>query len=224
MYRASADALAAAATLGAGGALPAPEALRQQLTGHLRQFVARCRELGVPDIDTAEARYALVAFIDEQVARTNWPGRAEWMSRPLQLELFRETTAGENFFRRMRALAERGIVSPLEVYVLCIALGFVGAPPGGGGAQGARAHLHAAVPRLLEGMHPERIAPNGIPADARRRPRRQIPVAWIAAVAAALLCALTLAGMRWGLDAAIARAEGALAAAPAAPPRSSAQP
>jgi len=75
MYRASAEALLAAAQIGSGGPLPPSETLRQQMTALLRQFVVRCRELQIPDNDTAEARYALVAFIDEQVLKSNWSGR-----------------------------------------------------------------------------------------------------------------------------------------------------
>ncbi len=109
MYRACADVLAAAAQIGNGwGAPPAPT-LRNDMVAHLRQFVSRCRDAGIPDAETAEARYAIVAFIDDRVLKESaWAGRAEWMNNPLQLQFFREYAAGENFFGRMRALAQRG--------------------------------------------------------------------------------------------------------------------
>jgi type VI secretion system protein ImpK len=139
MYRACAEVLLAAAKLGEPGHLPGTEALRQEMLGMLRDLVGSCRAAGIPDAETAEARYAIVAFIDDRVLHSNWAGRAEWMKNPLQLQLYREYAAGENFFARMRALLHRNAPSAaLEVYYLCLALGFIGALPGAGGAQTGR--------------------------------------------------------------------------------------
>ena len=125
MYRASVEALAAAAQIGDGPIPPSADALRQSMMALLADFVARCRNARIPDDEIAEARYAIVAFIDDRVLRSNWAGRTEWMSNPLQLQFFREYTAGENF-ARMRALGQRGAPFwALEVYYTCIALGFV---------------------------------------------------------------------------------------------------
>ena len=75
-----------------------------------------------------------MAFIDERILKSNWLGRAEWMKNPLQLELFGEYTAGENFFTRMRALLNRREWSAsLEVYYLCLGLGFHGGDARRGG-------------------------------------------------------------------------------------------
>ena len=102
--------------------------LRHRLIGSLDRMVTDGRRLGLPDADLAEARYALVAFVDEQIMRSDWSGRAEWMARPLQLELYRENTAGENFFVRLRALLRAGDRPiAVEVYYLCLVLGFMGA-------------------------------------------------------------------------------------------------
>ncbi len=48
-------------------------------------------------------RYALVAFLDEQILKSNWSGRNEWMGQPLQLLLFNQHDAGETFFSRLNA-------------------------------------------------------------------------------------------------------------------------
>jgi type IV/VI secretion system ImpK/VasF family protein len=126
MYRACADVLALAAQLPAAQ-LPAPLELRQQLTAALDKMVSRGRRAELPDADLAEARYALVGLLDEQVLRATWSGRTEWMSRPLQLELYRDNNAGEDFFVRLSALLRSGD-RPLvvQVYYLCLALGFQG--------------------------------------------------------------------------------------------------
>src|SRR5262245_7867347 len=81
-----------------------PHEVRDWFGAQLERMVAQGRALGLEQADLDEARYALVAFIDEQVLRSSWPGREEWMKQPLQLSSYRENVAGENFFRRLRAL------------------------------------------------------------------------------------------------------------------------
>ena len=108
--------------------------------------------------------HAVVAFIDERILQSNWPGRTEWMASPLQLLLYREYTAGENFFARMRALLNRGSPSgALEVYYLCLALGFSGASPGAGGMQAARSYQEAARELLTRSVRGAPLSPNAIP-------------------------------------------------------------
>jgi type VI secretion system protein ImpK len=217
MYQACADVLAAAARIGNGWGAPPAGTLRNDMTGLLKQFVVRCREGGIPDAETAEARYALVAFIDDRVLKESaWAGRAEWMNNPLQLQFFREYAAGENFFGRMRALAQRGgPYFALEAYYLCIALGFVGAAPGGAGAP--RAYGQSARSLLLLDGSPDRIAPNAIPVERHRAQRRPFPIAISAAVACAVVCVLGLVGLQLSLGTVIERAARELAGSGAAP-------
>jgi type VI secretion system protein ImpK len=128
IYWACADVVILAVQLPNAPVLPSAAELRQRLVTALDAMVTRGRSAGIGDADLAEARYALVAFVDEQILKSNWPGRAEWMSQPLQMQLYREYRAGENFFVRMRALLQRGGASmALEVYYLCLVLGFRGA-------------------------------------------------------------------------------------------------
>ena len=103
IYWPSAPALILATQLPAAPSLPAPHDLRQRVIDVLDRMVGAARAAHVPEQEIAEARYALVAFIDEQILKSSWPGRVEWMNQPLQLQLYREVTAGENFFARMRA-------------------------------------------------------------------------------------------------------------------------
>ena len=219
MYRACADVLSAAARIGNGWGAPPAATLRNDLIALLKEFVARCRESGIPDAETAEARYALVAFIDDRVLKESaWAGRAEWMNNPLQLQFFREYAAGENFFGRMRALAQRGgPFLALEAYYLCIALGFVGAAPGGGGAAATRAYAESAKSLLLLDGRPDRIAPNAIPVERHRPQRKPFPVAITAGVACALACLLGLVGLQLSLGAVIERAAHDLAGSGGAP-------
>ncbi|HSY25012.1 MAG TPA: DotU family type IV/VI secretion system protein [Polyangiaceae bacterium] len=212
MLRASRDVLSAAANLTI--AQPSLPALRDSLIAQLKRFVTRARELGLPDAEIQEARYALVAFLDEQVLRGGGADRAEWMSHPLQLQFYRETTAGENFFARMRALTERGShQGALEVYLLCIALGFVGAAPGGGGAQAARGFAMTARPKVLEGLNPARFAPNAIPVENRAAAERRLPVVAVMLGAAIVVCLVCLVSLQVVLASTIARSKADVAGA-----------
>jgi len=128
IYRVCADSLRLAVRLPTATDLPSCAELRQRAAAALDAITTRGRAVGLPEPDLAEARYALVAFIDEQVLKSSWPGRGEWMSQPLQLIYYREYTAGENFFARLRALLQSGSRPfALEIYYLCMALGFRGA-------------------------------------------------------------------------------------------------
>ncbi len=75
-----------------------------------------------------DAKYALAAYIDEVVLNSAWPGRTQWMSRPLQLELFGDHLAGEGFFDRLTLLRQGGEANLdlLELYYVCLQLGFEG--------------------------------------------------------------------------------------------------
>jgi len=230
IYWASAEALVTAVRLGSDRELPAPEALREQLLGVLQKMVSRCRQAGIADKETAEARYAIVAFMDERILRSNWAGRVEWMNRPLQLQLYNEFAAGENFFVRMRTLLDgtspappergrnddiqRGEPSALEIYALCLALGFVGAA---GAAQQAQSVTEEARRRLGRVAAGAPISPHAVPADhySATTPRR--PFVLAVALSCILVVALGVGLLRWSLDARLARTTRDLTAARSAP-------
>jgi type VI secretion system protein ImpK len=64
------------------------------------------------------------------VLRLQHPGFASWGQRPLQEELFGHARAGEIFFDYLRALLAKEdsaeVADSLEVYALCLLLGFKG--------------------------------------------------------------------------------------------------
>jgi type VI secretion system protein ImpK len=208
IYWASAEALIAAAQLGSERDLASPEQLRTKMLGMLQQMVSRCRAAGVPDADTAEARYALVAFIDERILKSHWPGRAEWMNNPLQLQLYREYTAGENFFVRMRVLLQHPQgAAALEIYYLCLSLGFTGAAAG---ADNAQSFLEAARARLATARPGSPISVRAVPADhySYTTPRR--PIVLALALCCALVVLLGLGLLGWSTSTTLQRTERAL--------------
>jgi type VI secretion system protein ImpK len=127
MYWACADALSLASQLAWARDLPSPDVLQRRIAGLFEQMARKCREAGIPDDDVMEARYAIAAFMDEQIFRSPWPGRQQWMAQPLQMVYFNENTAGEGFFSRLQNLQQQPQrVHVLQIYYLCMALGFQG--------------------------------------------------------------------------------------------------
>lgn len=119
---------------------------------------------------TIETDFALVAFLDEVILTSKDPARDDWVRKPLQEELFNLSTAGEMFFTRIERLLQRPdtaeLADMLEVYYLCILLGFEGQY-----ATRSKAELHLLADRVrqsierIRGSDP-RFSPAGIlPAD-----------------------------------------------------------
>jgi len=79
---------------------------------------------------TMETDFAIVALLDEVILTSHDPSREGWVVRPLQEELFGLSTAGEVFFGRVQKLLNRPdsaeLADMLEVFYLCILLGFEG--------------------------------------------------------------------------------------------------
>ena len=107
-----------------------PKAFRR----HVKQLlVAADGEARQATYDPANVRlavYAYIAFLDESVLASTQPMFSEWARQPLQEEVFRHHTAGEIFFDNYRDLLARpdshGVADVLEVYLLCLLLGFRG--------------------------------------------------------------------------------------------------
>jgi type VI secretion system protein ImpK len=101
---------------------------------HVKQLLAsadqHARRAGYQGEHVKLAVYAYVAFLDESILNSQQPMFASWPSQPLQEEIFGDHIAGENFFHHLDALlaaqdsAETADV--LEVYLICLLLGFRG--------------------------------------------------------------------------------------------------
>lgn len=131
--------------------------------------------------DIEDVRYALIAYLDELVQYSDWSGRIEWRARPLQAELFGETVAGERFFERMAGARHRKSPEVLEVYLLCILMGFRGMYRMREGeleqlVSDARFHIGSAL-RVLS---PDGVQPIGPRSERRRVPLGAVGVALLA--------------------------------------------
>ncbi len=105
-----------------------PISLRNQILQFLYQFKRNCNVAGYSDNAVNDAVYALVSLIDETVLSIPGDCRSYWLIKPLQLDLFNNIIAGEEFYSRLDNL----LASPqlntdiLKIYVLCLSLGFEG--------------------------------------------------------------------------------------------------
>ncbi|MBN2573014.1 MAG: DotU family type IV/VI secretion system protein [Deltaproteobacteria bacterium] len=116
------------------GAVSSPETVHARFRGFVEKLKERARTHGVPEKDTQDIAYAIVALVDEVAINTPEPLRSYWMNQPLQLLYFSENIAGEGFFTRLQnLLADGRRIEVLRVYHMCLLFGFQGkyAFPGG---------------------------------------------------------------------------------------------
>lgn len=84
---------------------------------------------GVVDRSNPEwdlAKYALVAWIDDQMVHAPWEGNKFWDDNPLEVEYFYERVAYTEFFVKAKEAAKQPKRNALEVFYLCVVLGFRG--------------------------------------------------------------------------------------------------
>jgi type VI secretion system protein ImpK len=212
IYRVCADSLMFALRLPTATDLPAAAELRQRAIRMLDAMVSQGRAAGLAEADLAEARYALVAFIDEQVLKSSWSGRNEWMSQPLQLLLYREYTAGENFFVRLRSLITTGARPlALEAYYLCLALGFRGAYGVSGEVSAIGSYVESARRELAKTLPSTvKFGPNAQARDLLGADRKSNALLISVLVGCALLVVLVLVGLHFELRSELNQALGSL--------------
>ena len=200
VYGVCSDVLMLAVTFPLSPNLPPPAELRQRLQTALDAMVGKGRQAGISEPDLADMRYALVAFIDEQLLKSNWPGRSEWMGQPLQLVLFNQYDAGETFFSRLNHLLNENRPEALSAYYLCLALGFRGQYGVSGDASALNGIMQAAQQQLARHLpRSDKLGPHAIPAE-RARQTKTSNIALIAlAVGSVLLTVAVLAGLAFGV-------------------------
>jgi len=141
-----------------------PDALHDRIVTLFNAMDRKVREVRIADSDIQDAKYALVALIDETIG---------WESR-LELEFFDSNVAGEEFFNKLEREREAEARDEvLEVYYLCLMLGFEGkyvrAP------ERLQAYIKDFQKKLsAEGI--EKLSPHGErPKESIKRGRRGIP-------------------------------------------------
>jgi type VI secretion system protein ImpK len=118
-----------------GQGLPEAEAFRKRTKAMLQEVERDASTAGYDGQDVRDTHFAMVAFLDSVVLHSKDPARAEWERRTLQEELFGQTDAGVVFFEKLEHFRSRRdsaqLADILEVYLLCLLLGFEGRYSGG---------------------------------------------------------------------------------------------
>ena len=105
-----------------------PAGLRKLINYYLDLFQKNCCAVKITQTSIEETKYALIALMDETVLSVPGASRDYWISRPLQLDYFGDNLAGQEFFNKLQnlLLQPESKKDVLEVYYLCLSLGFEG--------------------------------------------------------------------------------------------------
>jgi len=200
------------------------ESFRTHMKNLLSVADQEARRAGYADGDVRFALYALVVFLDESVLNSQQPMFSAWPSRPLQEEVFGGHMGGELFFQYLQQLLARedsdDLADVLEVYELCLLLGFQGRFTGStsGELQVLAQRVGERIARIRGPVGP--LAPAWAPpTDAIGAP---LGDAWlrrlaIGAAASALLAVALFVGYRSALGSGADEVRAAAAAAPTVP-------
>src|SRR5882672_5021574 len=106
------------------------ESFRHHMREALRTAASDAQRSGYEMADIKLAAFATVALLDESILNSRNPLFADWPRKPLQEELFGTHMAGEVFFQNLQKLLgqtdSQELADLLEVYYLCVLLGFGG--------------------------------------------------------------------------------------------------
>lgn len=106
-----------------------PEHIRSRILTMFTTAEHQSKSSGVEAGVFEQAKFAVAAFLDEKIMSTSWGHRAQQAAeRRFQYAFFKTALAGSEFFERLETIRR---VSPrnsdlLEVYALCLTLGFSG--------------------------------------------------------------------------------------------------
>ena len=105
-----------------------PAGLCKLINYYVELFEKNCAALKVAPDSIADTKYALIALIDETVLSVAGICRDYWLTRPLQLEHFGDNIAGQEFYNKLQKMLLQPETKKdvLEVYYLCLSLGFEG--------------------------------------------------------------------------------------------------
>lgn len=169
------------------------------IQGFLDDFERAALKAGFASQDIFDAKYAFCAAVDEAVLGARTPIRDAWERRPLQLVLFGEQLAGENFFEKLEAARNGGAsrIQALEVFHLCLLTGFKGRYllEGPEKLKYLVAQLGEQITHI-KGKAPG-FSPHWAPPDQIVNAiRREIPL-WIIAAVLALMGLVSYLGLEW---------------------------
>jgi type VI secretion system protein ImpK len=164
------------------GPVSSPELIHRRLRGFVDKARNTAREGGLSQNEADDIIYPIVALVDE-VAMDRPELRTFWSGQPLQLQLFGENLAGQNFFTKLGQLRRDGRSNELlRVYYQCLLLGFQGRYSVRGGDLELLQLIESLRPEIERSVEPaEPLSPNGAPPDeAVLKASRRNPLLWVA--------------------------------------------
>ena len=103
------------------------EQVGQQLDNLFQQSQSMAESNGMPEPYYLQAKFPMVAFVDEMLQTSTWTEKGIWARNPLQRKYFATTNAGAEFYSRLNVLNKFGPDRDIrEVYALALGLGFRG--------------------------------------------------------------------------------------------------
>jgi len=176
------------------------DSFRTRIKQVLAAAEQEARQAGYGSDDARLALFAVIAFLDETVLNSRQPMFADWPRRPLQEEVFGVHMAGELFFQYLQQLLGRpdseDLADVLEVYELCLLLGFKGRYSASRGAE--LQVLSSQISQKIERVHggPAELSPHWRPSTTEiGQPRDPwVPRLVTAAISAAALALVLYIG------------------------------
>jgi len=105
-------------------------AFRDQIWEAVKMAQSEASRRGYSGDDIELALFAVIAFLDESVLQLHAPAFADWPRLPLQQQRYGHDIAGEVFYQNLQKILGRSesydLADLLEVYYLCLLLGFAG--------------------------------------------------------------------------------------------------
>jgi type VI secretion system protein ImpK len=175
------------------------ESFRRRTKATLQEVEQVAVAAGYDVRDVRDTHFAVVAFLDSVVLNSKDPVRAEWERKTLQEEQFGKSDAGVVLFEKLEHFRSRRdseqLADIIEVYLLCLLLGFEGRYAGG-----QRGELDGIMQRArmriqdIRGRN-RQISPTGaLPLDSapvapvQQRPTDQFRRVTLGAVILTILC------------------------------------
>jgi type VI secretion system protein ImpK len=158
-----------------------PESLRVRMKQALNEIASIGPRKGYSAEDLQEADFAVVAFLDETILTASDGSASQWAGKSLCEELFGQRSAGELFFKRLEALRvsrdSLELAEVLEVYYLCLLLGYEGKFSGGSKTelQLLMSNLRERIERIF-GRNPEFSPDAALPDEPLPAPPQADPL------------------------------------------------
>jgi len=174
-----------------------------------RVFESRAIRGGYTEGEMGFAKYALAGTADEAILLSNLPVKDEWLGRPLQMVFFDDFSAGETFYEKLdaaRTNRTNKAADVLEVFHLCLALGFKGKYGDSRGTERRRVLMDALASEINQSrnvsadspMSPTGLSPEGVAGVPRRLGFLAGGPVWVVplAVVVVLMLMLIIYGVR----------------------------